>query len=210
MHLTYRDSSVRNIIFDLGNVIIDISIPGTIARLASRSGLSLDRVAEIASGSDIFLRYEKGLCTDEEFHIGANTLMGTDMSFEEFSEIWNSMLVRIPKERLHLLDQLSANHRIFLLSNTNDLHLTRFREMMEEISPKRNLESFFEKAYYSHQLAMRKPDAEIFEHVLKENNLHPEETLFLDDNRDNIAGAAELGIKTFLVENPSILFELFR
>lgn len=210
MAMTYRNHKVSNLVFDLGNVIIDISIPGTIARLSDRSGLSIQQVTEIYTMSDIFLRYEKGLCTDQEFYLGANELFGTDMSFEEFSSIWNGMLIRIPYERLNLLDQLSSNHRMFLLSNTNDLHLFRFREMMAEVSPSRTLESFFEKAYYSHQIGLRKPDTEIFEYVLKENNLRPEDTLFLDDNSDNIAGATTLGIKTLLVENPSILFDVFK
>ncbi|MFZ9503265.1 MAG: HAD family hydrolase [Cyclobacteriaceae bacterium] len=210
MSITYQHQKVNNLIFDLGNVIIDISIPGTIARLADRSGLAPGHVAEIATQSEIFLKYEKGMCTDQEFHSGANALLGTNMSFEEFSGIWNDMLIRIPYERIQLLDKLKDNHRMFLLSNTNDLHLSRFSEMMYEISPQRTLDSYFEKAYYSHQIGMRKPDPAIFEYVLKENGLKSEETLFLDDNPDNVSSAASLGIKTLLVENPSILFDVFR
>lgn len=201
---------IKNVIFDLGDVIIDISIPGTIAKFAGRSGLSHARVKEIYSSSGIFLDYEKGKISDEEFHSGANSLFGTNMSFEEFCDIWNGMLIRIPAERLRLLDKVSAQFRIFLLSNTNDIHLKCFNQMMEEVSPGKPLGSYFEKAYYSHHLGMRKPDAEIFEFVLQENDLSPAETLFLDDNAENISGASRLGIQATIVKHPDNLFEIFQ
>ena len=201
---------IKNIIFDLGDVIIDLSIPGTISRLAQRSGLSADQVKTLYWSSNTFLDYEKGLLSNEDFHQGANALLGTDMTFEEFSEIWNSMLIRIPSERLRLLDDLSDRYRLFLLSNTNDIHLRRFTDMMEEVSPGRPLESYFEKAYYSHRIGMRKPNTDIFNHVLRENVLMASETLFLDDNPDNIKGASLVGIETKLIDNPSVLFDLFK
>lgn len=201
---------IKNIIFDLGDVIIDISIHGTIERFAGRSGLSSADVRNIYNTSSVFLDYEKGKISDPEFLEGANRLFGTDMTFEELCEIWNGMLLRIPTERLHLLEKVSAGYRTFLLSNTNDIHLKCFNGMMEAVSPGKPLNNFFEKTYFSHLLGMRKPDAEIFEFVLRENNLNPEETLFLDDNPDNIAGASRLGIHSTIVTNPDILFEIFK
>jgi len=201
---------IKNVIFDLGDVIIDISIPGTIANFSNRSGISPERVREIYSTSGIFLDYEKGKISDEEFYRGANSLFGTDMSFEEFCGIWNGMLIRIPAERLRLLEKVSAQFRIFLLSNTNDIHLKCFNQMMEEVSPGKPLSDYFERAYFSHHLGMRKPDAEIFEFVLQENNLNPAETLFLDDNPENISGASRLGIQATIIKHPNILFEIFQ
>lgn len=201
---------IKNIIFDLGDVIIDLSIPGTIARLAERAQRTTDEVKSIYWTSEAFHKHEKGLLTDADFHQEANSLLGTNMSFEEFSEIWNSMLIRIPIERLRLLKDLSSRFRLFLLSNTNEIHLNRFTQMMEEVSPGYPLESYFEKAYYSHKVGMRKPDAEIFNFVVRENGLSPHETLFLDDNPGNIRGATLVGIQSLLIKNPSVLFELFK
>jgi len=201
---------IKNIIFDLGDVIIDLSIPGTLNRLAERSEKTSDQVKSLYWSSQTFHDYEKGLLTNAAFFQGANDLLGTDMSFEEFSEIWNSMLIRIPEERLHLLDRLSRTFRLFLLSNTNDIHLRRFTEMMEVVSPGRPLEYYFEKTYYSHRMGMRKPNEDIFSFVLNENGLLAHETLFLDDNHDNIKGASMVGIQTKLIENPAVLFELFK
>lgn len=200
---------IKNVIFDLGDVIIDISIPGTIAGFAQRSGLSNEQVKEIYSSSSIFLDYEKGKISDQEFYMGANSLFGTNMTYEEFCEIWNGMLLQIPSERLRLLEKVSGKFRIFLLSNTNDIHLKRFTQMMKEVSPDKPLQNYFEKAYFSNLMGMRKPDAEIFEFVLKENNLNPLETLFLDDNAENIIGASRLGIQVTIVKHPDILFEIF-
>ena len=208
--MIYEGKKIKNVLFDLGDVIIDISIPGTITKFAERSGLSTQEIREIYYHSDVFLNYEKGLISDDEFFAGINQIFSTDMSFDEFKSIWNGMLIKIPQERLLLLDKVSKSYRTFLLSNTNNLHLLRFTEMMHEISPERSLESYFERAYYSHQMSMRKPDAEIFEFILKQNNLRPEETIFLDDNADNIYGAAQVGIVAVLVKNPNQLFEIFK
>lgn len=208
--MIYGGKKINNILFDLGDVIIDISIPATISKFAERSGLSTQQIHEIYYHSEIFLNYEKGILNDQQFFEATNQIFSADMSFVEFKKIWNGMLLRIPQERLFLLDRVSKHYRTFLLSNTNNLHLLHFTEMMKEVSPGRPLESYFERAYYSHQMGMRKPDAEIFEFILNQNDLRREETLFLDDNVDNIYGAAQVGISALLIKSPSQLFEIFK
>lgn len=202
-------SNTRNVIFDLGEVIIDLDIPGAISRFAGRTGKTPDEVRTIYTSSDVFLGYEKGLMGDAEFRAGANRLFGTDIGDEEFDSIWNSMLLRLPVERLDLLQRVAGQYRTFLLSNTNAIHLKAFTEMVRKLVGARRLEEFFEKAYYSHEIRMRKPDAEIFNFVLKENDLDPAETVFLDDNADNIKGASVLGIQAIQVTHPELLFQLF-
>ena len=198
----------RNVIFDLGEVLLDLAIPKTILRFSEISGKSPEQVKEIYTASDVFLNYEKGLIDDEAFRYGANELFGTRMSDYEFDDIWNGMLHNLSSERLSLLSSITDQFRLFLLSNTNEIHIRKFSEMANNISDK-PLESYFERAYYSNRLKMRKPDHEIFQYVLKENNLLPEETLFLDDNFDNITSARQLGIQTIQITHPSILFQIF-
>lgn len=206
MHLP---ADTRNVIFDLGEVIIDLDIPGTIARFSGRTGKTPEEVRSIYSSSGVFLDYEKGLISDAEFRSGANRLFGSDIGDDEFDSIWNSMLLRLPAERLDLLERVAGKYRTFLLSNTNAIHLKAFTEMVGKLVAPRRLEEYFEKAYYSHEIRMRKPDAEIFNFVLKEKGLDPAQTVFLDDNADNIKGASGLGIQAIQVTRPDILFQLF-
>lgn len=196
---------ISNIIFDLGEVIIDLDIPGTITRFAQRSGKTEQEVREIYTASDVFLNYEKGLIGDEAFREGANRLFGTDMPPDEIDSIWNSMLRHLPQRRLDFLDRIRNRYRTFLLSNTNAIHIRAFQAFMPD---NRSLESYFEKVHLSHLMKMRKPDAEIFHQVLNENNLLPQETLFLDDNADNIRGAAACGIVAVRVEHPDDILTL--
>lgn len=196
---------ISNIIFDLGEVIIDLDIPGTVRRFADRSGKSEQQVREIYTASDVFLNYEKGLISDQDFRDGANRLFGTDMADDEIDSIWNSMLRHLPERRLELLDRLKSGYRTFLLSNTNAIHIRAFHAHMPGT---RSLESYFEKVYFSHVMNKRKPDAEIFEQVLQENGLKPEKTLFLDDNADNIRGAAACGIVAVRVVHPDDILKL--
>jgi len=208
--MLYQGNQINSIIFDLGDVIIDLDIPETIARFARVSGKSTDEVREICGRSDVFLNYEKGLISDEVFRSEANRLFGTGLSDEEFDAIWNGMLIHIPAEKIDMLVGLAAGHRLFLLSNTNNIHITCFASMFGAVSGGKPIEDYFEKTYYSHQIGMRKPDEEIFRYVLEKNNLDPASTLFLDDNHDNIRGAASTGIQTFHVPHPSAVYNIFK
>ena len=201
---------ITNIVFDLGEVIIDLNIPGTIQKFADQSGKSLEEVRKIYSASDVFLNYEKGLISDEQFRSGANQLLGTSYADEEFDSTWNGMLYRLPPERLQLLKRLSSRYRIFLLSNTNAIHLRQFTKMVHSVSGEESMDAYFEKAYYSHLIKMRKPDAEIFEFVLKDSKLDAAQTLFLDDNEDNISGARACGIQAERILKPDQLFQIFQ
>jgi glucose-1-phosphatase len=200
--------SFKNIIFDLGGVIINLSVPDTFAAFAQASGKPLDEVSKHAS-HQAFLDYEKGLLSDQQFREEVKNVLNWKADEEVFDHCWNAMLLDIPIERLQLLERLKKEYRIFLLSNTNEIHLKKFNHILNTTSGKESMDHYFHKAYYSHRMKMRKPDAEIFEFVLKENQLNPEETLFLDDNVSNLEGAAQTGIQTFHVKTPDLIFSLF-
>jgi epoxide hydrolase-like predicted phosphatase len=198
----------KNIIFDLGGVILNLSIPATFKAFANASGKSVEDIIPHFTSSE-FLDYEKGLITDDEFRNKVRHKLQKELSDEAIDQCWNAMLGDIPNDRIQLLQRLNKTHRTFLLSNTNEIHLKHFLKINQESTGEENLDSYFHKTYYSHRLKMRKPDAEIFQYVLKENNLVAEETLFLDDNLSNLAGAASTGIKTFHVRTPELIFSLF-
>jgi len=133
-----------------------------------------------------------------------------DSTDEMIDEAWNAMILDFPKERINFLLSCKSKYRTFLLSNTNAIHFPVYNNQLKENFQINNLSDLFEKAYYSYRLGLRKPDKEIFEMVLKENNLNPEETLFIDDSPAHIATADKLGIKTILLKHTKTLMDIAR
>ncbi len=202
-------TGIKNIIFDLGGVIINLSVEKTHQAFASLSGLPVDEIKTIVHHGDFFNQYEKGLISDSEFRDHLRESLNLRVDDGELDNAWNAMLLDIPMERIRLLEQLKSGFRIFLLSNTNNIHLQSFNHQVKQLTGFNAIDEYFHQAYYSHLVKMRKPDLEIFEHVLHTSNLIPEETLFLDDNKDNLTGANKAGIKTFHVQEPDQIFSLF-
>lgn len=183
---------IKNIILDFGDVFINLDKPA-IAREMIKFGFS-GITPEL---SLLFLAYEKGALDSQKF------LEQVSGYFPEAKEpdliyAWNAILQDFPDERLTFLEQLAEEnqHRLFLLSNTNDLHIECVKRQlgMEKFNRFKNA---FEVFYLSYEMGMSKPDAEIFEFVLEQNDLTPSETLFVDDTKENTDAAAELGIHTW-------------
>ena len=202
-------SGIKNIIFDLGGVLLNLSQEATIKQFSKLGRRPEEEVRNKLMPSTEFYDYEKGLISDEQFRDSVRNYLGVNASDSDIDQCWNAMLLGIPVERLRLLEDLKNNYRTFLLSNTSEIHLVCFSEMVQASTGKSSLDHFFEKAYYSHRMKMRKPDREIYETVLNENKLMPEQTLFLDDNLPNLEGAERCGIKTFHVQYPDLIFTLF-
>jgi putative hydrolase of the HAD superfamily len=181
----------------------------THAAFAKASNRSVEEIRSMIDKSSFFNEYEKGLLTEDEFRAATRKMLQSNLSDDEIDVAWNAMLGEIPAERLQLLKRLRSKFRIFLLSNTNSIHLRHFNKIVNTVSGEPSLRSFFDEAYYSHVLKMRKPDREIYEHVLKQHQLNPAFTLFLDDNLPNLQGAEITGIKTFHVQHPDLMMSLF-
>ena len=177
------------------------------ARLSHRSS---EEIQAKISQSTCFIAHEKGLISDAQFRDEVRTLLGMNLTDAEIDNAWNAMLGDIPLDRLQLLKRLRKDYKVFLLSNTNSIHLPIFSETVKVNSGEEaSLESFFDKAYYSHVMKMRKPDEEIFKKVLTENQLIAGNTLFLNDFLPNLKGAEKAGLKTFHVQGPQSIFSLF-
>ncbi|MBA4057758.1 MAG: HAD family phosphatase [Marivirga sp.] len=205
-----QNPEIKNLIFDLGGVIIDLSIDHTIEAFAALSGIEKKRVTELYS-SPGFELYEKGLMDDNEFRDYVRQVFSVQSSALEIDTCWLAMLRGLPLKKLQLLERLKQMYNVYLLSNTNSIHLEYINNvMLPGIVPGANsLDAYFHKAYYSHIMKKRKPDADIFQQVLKENNLSAHETLFLDDNLGNIEGANLVGIKTVHVFTPDLILDYF-
>lgn len=202
--------AIKNLIFDLGGVILDLSVDHTLQAFSKLSGLSKQKVQDVFQNSPGFNEYEKGKMDDNAFRQYLKKIYNINAADHEIDTCWNAMLLGIPVAKLKLLQRLKEEYRVYLLSNTNDIHLSYINTvMLPGITGENSLDIYFHKAYYSHQMLMRKPDAEIFEYVLKENNLNPAETLFLDDNALNVAGAKSVGLQTVHVTTPDLILAYF-
>ncbi len=209
IHNALSKVEFKNIIFDLGGVLLNLDVSKTHEAFSKLSGIKTVEIYNMLAESSLFLDYEKGLLSDSDFRNEVSRALSIHCSDEIFDNAWNAMLGDLPKPRINLLYALKKEYPVFLLSNTNNIHLTNFSEKAKKINNGSPLDDCFTKAYYSHLLKMRKPDAEIFEHVLSQHNLDPQQTIFLDDNLFNLEGANKLGIKTFHVQHPDMIFTLF-
>lgn len=203
-------SKYKNIIFDFGGVILNIDVQRTISAFSSMAHESIaDNTHQIIT-DPLFYKFEMGLVSEPDFRKGICKLLGIPLeacSDDVFDHAWNALLLDIPVPRIELLKSLGGTHRIFLLSNTNSIHIRQVSEIVNSTIQEPSIDHLFENAYYSHQINMRKPNKDIYEHVLQQNQLDPSETLFLDDNEINFSGAHAAGISTMEV-NKDIL-EIF-
>ena len=199
---------LKNIIFDLGVVILDIDFQRTMNEFQK---LGIENVKEIFSGYeqiDFFDKFEKGQISPEEFRAEIKKHSKLDISDEMIDKAWNAMIIEFPTERINFIISLRKKYRIFVLSNTNAIHHPVYNKMICEQFGLSKFSDLFEKAYLSHEVGMRKPDQEIFDLVLNENELIPKETLFIDDSIQHIETAKKLGIQTVWLQPPETIISV--
>jgi glucose-1-phosphatase len=200
----------KNIIFDLGGVIIDLSVDKTVQKFAELAGKAPKEILNAYQQYPDFHAYEKGELSDQQFREALRRIFSLHHSDHELDAAWNAMLVDLPQAKLELLDKLKEKYTVSVLSNTNNIHLDYVNEkMLPRVSSRLSLNEYFHFHYYSHLVNKRKPEAEIFVQVLQERSFDPAETLFLDDNPDNVTAAKALGIQTLLVGHPRQVLEFF-
>jgi len=196
---------VSAIIFDLGGVLVDLSVSRTLHAFSRLSGLHSDVIAEANQKYPEFFAYERGEAGDSEFRSMLRRIFSLQATDAELDQCWNAMLIGLPASKLKLVQTLKSRFKVFVLSNTNNIHIQYINTMFLNGE---SLDSHFHKCFYSHEVGMRKPESEIYTHVLEDADLKAEQTLFLDDNIENIKAASLLGIQTIHVERPESLFDL--
>lgn len=187
--------NIRNIIFDLGGVILDIDFQRTEKAFADLGISNFTEFFGLGHAASFVEDHEAGTISDDEFFVALQKLARHSLEPEVVQKAWNALLVRFPKERVELLRSLKPKYRLFLLSNTNAIHLKAFQELYKETFNNGSLDDLFDKVYYSHLLGLRKPSKQVYEHVLRDNDLVPEETLFIDDALVNVEAARKTGMK---------------
>jgi len=174
----------KAIIFDLGGVIINLNYNST-SNAFKKLGISdFDEVYSKQKQGQLFDDFEKGIISTSVFREALRKHLPQHVSDEAINQAWNAMLLDIPAYRIQWLQEVAKRYPIFLLSNTNEIHIEAFTNILMHTYGKNVFETLFNKVYYSCRMQMRKPDAEIFDYVLSENKLIANQTLFIDDSKN--------------------------
>ena len=196
------------IIFDLGGVLLNLDYNLTINAFKKLGLVNFEEMYTQASQTNLFNDFETGQISSQHFINLLLPYLPAGTSPNKVVHAWNAMILDFPIERLQLLDELNKKRRIFLLSNTNEIHLQAVVRSLAKTT-NRTLDSYFEKVYYSHLLNLRKPNKEIFDLVCKEQNLPVSDTIFIDDTIGHIEGAMAFGLQGVHLQKGSTLETLF-
>ncbi|MEO0488189.1 MAG: HAD family phosphatase [Cyanobacteria bacterium J06635_15] len=189
-----------NVIFDLGGVIINIRYENTLDAFSRLCGFDVRLLYTQHRQAPLFDQFETGQISADAFRHGLRQLLNINTATDEaIDDAWNAMLLDIPRSRIDLLQVLRQHKRIFLLSNTNRIHKAKFDAIFAAAHGDRisDLADLFEQVYYSHLMGDRKPKPSIFQTVIANHNLNPSRTLFIEDTRQHIEGAQQVGLQTF-------------
>lgn len=200
----------KNIIFDLGAVIINLETERTRSAFKRWLGLQFSDVWGKATKSGLFEAYETGTIDSNQFRGFFFEAIGEEVDNERFDLAWNAMLLDIPSTRIDLLIELKKHYRLFLLSNTNEIHMKRIHHYLDAVYGLKDFTRIFEQVVLSYKVGKRKPDPGIFELVLSENNLVPEESLFIDDTEEHVLSARGLGLMNYHLQAPQTVEQLFQ
>lgn len=184
---------IKNIIFDFGAVLIPIE-PQKSWEAFSELGADANKLAK---DTELFHQLERGEVDEKEFYDRIRPyFFRKNIIAVDLRSAWNHLLQPLPEENVRFLKRRKKQQKLFLLSNTNAIHIQSIRQTAGPFLYKQ-FQQQFENMYFSHKLGMRKPEVKIFKKVLDENKLEPEETLFVDDNEENIETAQSLGLQTW-------------
>ncbi len=202
---------IKNIILDLGGVIINLDQSATIRAFNGLiQELHFEKIYSQAQQTDLFDRLDKGWISNDDFFDQLAQLIGFVGDRKLMEDAWNAMLLKVPEHRLNLLIELKPRYRTFLLSNTCEPHITYFEKELYGDHGVRNFEDYFEKVYYSCRMGVRKPDPAIFLKVMSENGLKPDETVFIDDSLQHVEGARSCGIQAHLLQKGQEVADLLK
>lgn len=184
------------ILFDLGGVIYDIDYQKTIDAFVSLGADPNQVMYSQAMQSNLFDAYEIGQITSHDFLLALQKEMSTTTSLESIKDAWNALLIGQPAHRLTFLKQIKAKLPIFLLSNTNELHIQQISNELQSHFGVANYATYFNEVFLSYELGMRKPHVATFQEVIRRTGINPATTLFIDDTLQHIEGAKQAGLLT--------------
>ena len=200
---------IRNIIFDLGGVLLNIDPKKTIEAFAQLGMPELIGDKGLTYDHEIFYLMEQGKITPKEFRNGVRKLIPGEVTDDQIDAAWTAMLLDFPKVRIELVQKLQKEFHIYLFSNTNAIHVAKYQANFRnkygfEVS------SLFQKDFHSNEIGYRKPKLESFQEIIRLSGIHPEESLFIDDSLQNVEGAIVSGLCGYWLEPGKKVEEIFQ
>lgn len=197
------------LIFDLGNVIIDIDYHQSLNLIKSLLPNSFDLKVDSFYATDFHKAYEKGEIDSPTFRNEVRNYFQQNWDDKKVDELWNSLLGEIPRERLDLVSTLKQSYQVGVLSNTNEIHIDAVYKMLERDFGMNRFEPLFDWVFYSHEMGLAKPSQEIYHKMLDELGTSANRVVFFDDLEANVRGAASVGIQAVQVTGPNVIFDYF-
>ena len=188
-------AAIKNLLFDLGNVLYDIDFKKMNTAFASIGIEGFDQHFTLNKSHKLFLDLEMGFVNEQAFYDGVRALSNLPLTNDQIKYAWNALLVGFRKNSIQWIKDNNAQYNTFLYSNTNQIHHDHFIAEFENKVANYPFVSLFKTPYYSHEMGMRKPDPASFIYILEKESLLPAETLFIDDNEPNILAAASVGLQ---------------
>ena len=190
-----QTEGIKNIIFDLGAVLIDIDFQKVSLAFEKIGIKNFDKQFSQLSATGLFEDLETGRISNDEFYQQMITQAGNGVGESDIELAWNAILQDFRVKSLDYLELLKDRYRLFLLSNTNDIHLRKVNEILFRQTGRQQLDDYFFKAYYSHKVGLPKPGEAIFQHVLKDAGINASDSFFIDDSVPNVETALKRGIR---------------
>jgi haloacid dehalogenase superfamily, subfamily IA, variant 3 with third motif having DD or ED len=199
------NNDICNIIFDLGGVIINVDYFKTEKAFRNMGIADFDKIFSKVQQSKIVDKLEVGTISPTEFRENLKMLCGQQLSENAIDNAWNAMILDFPEERLNILNKLRQKYKLFLLSNTNKIHIDYCIKNLNF----EKIESELDKVYLSHEINLRKPNVDAYEFVLRDANLQAAQTLFIDDILKNVEGARNAGLFAYHLTNGETIEDIF-
>lgn len=202
-------TNVKNLLFDFGGVIVSLNKQNALKRFREIGFADIDKYLGEYRQEGIFLEYEEGKLTANEFYAEFRRLAGKDdISDDDIDSAWMAFLTGIPAYKYQLIKDLRKKYKVYLLSNTNPSVMKWARS--KKFSPEgATIDEYFDKCYLSYEIGHAKPDKEIYNVIIRDSGMNPEETLFFDDGKANIEAAKELGFQVYLTNQDEDLTKVF-
>ncbi len=195
----------KNIIFDLGNVVVDINLNNCVEAFKKLGYKGEGNFLNTYKQTGVFGDLEVGKIGREEFTANIKNLLNPEVTDKEIIAAWNAIILDYKAERIEAILELKKTYNVYLLSNTNEIHIDFCGNKVPHVG---SLDNLFHKTYYSHEMGKAKPNKDIFEELLEDAGIKANETVFFDDSSANVAAAQELGIDSYVIEYPDQWMEM--
>lgn len=187
---------IRNLLFDLGNVLLPIDPAATASALENLMGMPYANL--LSQPDEMLTKFETGKVNYIVFFNYLSKIAPKVVHINELLPAWNKMLLPLRQDTVTVLQDLSKDFRCFILSNTNEVHIRHFDQQLKSLGLYELwYKKIFTKSFFSHELGFRKPQPEIFDAVIHDANISARETIYLDDLQINVDAASRMGFHSF-------------